>query len=145
MTGTITSLCSHCGGQLPANLFGGRVIFNCEFCQQLIHPVHCDCNECKPPHLADCECEACFLEIGLAGLRDMKEIRRKDEAERVRLGLSSEEKGSGATVHISNGQIRAGGNIGAIRINGLPQKACSKCNIMNRETANFCKNCGSKF
>lgn len=141
----ITSPCPHCGGQLSANLFEGRETFNCEFCSQLVHPAHCDCNECQPPHPVDCECDACLLEIGLAGLASIKKVRRDNEAERMQLGLPPEEKGPGTTVSISGGQVRAGGNIGVIRIDGVQQKSCSECGTLNKLVANFCKNCGSKF
>ena len=140
-----TSPCPHCNGPLPENLFDGNKVFECEFCSQLVHPAHCNCNECRPPHPASCECDTCMLQVGLAGLRGIKETRRQDELERARLGLPPAEKKGATTISAGPGGVRVGGNIGTIILNGKPQKSCSNCQTLNKVVANFCKQCGNKF
>lgn len=140
-----STVCPHCGGQLPADKVAGSKIFNCPNCGQAIHPANCICGQCNP-EMAEIDAD---LELGLAALARMKAIRREDEAERQRSGLPPREA-TGTQIRVTDAQgrsvpvIQVGGDIGAIHI-VQSGKVCRVCNTENSSQARFCKNCGTKL
>jgi len=133
--------CPKCGAQQPENLANGARLYNCPSCGQAIHPPSCTCWDClsnsgpqKPEgHSSNCQCQECDawqlnqeLNIGLKGLRMLKAKRREDESERLRLGLSVEQKSQG--------------NTGLVIIGGEAATRCHNCGQLC--TKKFCPKCG---
>ena len=128
-----SSTCPKCGAAIPSDLMAGIRLFNCPYCGQTVHPANCGCSEHDPDLAEDLR----SVKLGLEALRELKRIRRENEAERLELGLPSESTDRSSGISVGGTTIVFSG--------GTTQKICVECGTGNRKEANFCKNCGNRF